>query len=1658
VFLLRNCLRGAAAVSALGLALGAYAGGSGSAQSTKSPVSRAQAQQKLKKAASRFTENVGQWNGQARFVSRGDTVDLWVTRDGATFDFFKVAGEQRVGQVVKMSFAGARSRFASEGLRPDGGLSAYVAKAGSKAVNAKRFDEVWQRSVYPGVDVRYYLDKGQPRYDFVVAPNADPSQIALRLSGANSVRVNKGEVVMSTQVGEVRHARLFAYQGAGKTKKQVKASFKQKADGTVAFALGQFDRSKPLVIDPLVYGSYYGGEGGWDEVRSVTADLDGGVYLVGMTRSQQFPALQGPYSFNLRGTMDAFVAKLQGDAYANIYATYLGGSLSDFAQFASLDAFGNLWIAGRTASSNFPGNTRPNIQFLRLSALSRGAPNGGTYRLGYAGAFTQELPHDATAAQVEAALNALPILNGFVESVTPINGGLPFGQYRVQINNARPLQIQVLSNYDGPQLQNGPENTQGLEARYRLAVDGAANANVIQLRGSSPFGGSFQLRFVNPDAQGNLVAGTTAPIPWNATATQIQAALTALQNLNGGTFTVTGDRAFDGSIRIRFSPAANAPAGSVAISNPPNAPARQLNIPYTGALDPFPIYEAVGSTDIFVMKWNRTPNGLLDPEPTTTLVFGSDRDEVLAGFAIVPRDNPVPGDPVEFGFAGNTDAPLPEASNGIRSAFLARYRAIGNTIERIAVQYVGENAALRLGGFTVDRNGNGYIVGQVAGGNNDNPTGAGIFTTTPGIFLDGDKIRGQDVFIRKYSPTNGLIYSGLLGGNGSDYVGGLGIDPGNNLVNMGSAIAVDLEGNAYVTGVTQSFNFPRTRGVYGEVFTSAPTVFVTKISADASQILYSTNLRSQMYPNANRGELGGTLLPSGIAVDAAGNAYVSGMAHPNYVNFPDSFGGTPGDPNEPNGAGFPVIPLQGALDGTYESPATPEFPTTEGWLTVLNQTATDVLLSTWIGGLLDEMVYGPYVDRFGDVWVMGSIDSARGYVRVSSTGTPNVRQQDGAALPAGLISPLAFKSVPEQSGGQSASLLYGDYAGNFGSFTRGVPLGGRVGPARITPGYARDGFVVKLRVATASISAVQLNPSTIPGGLGARSTGTVVLSGPAPAGGADVEVSLNNTSAASLSETAALGSTIVTIPAGATTGTFTVFSSAVTTNTAVQVRATYLGSFQIAQLNVVPWLQDLSITPNILVGGNIANGRITLAAPAPAEGVTVNLSTDTTSLVSFPNGAAVTVPAGQTSVAFPIQTQGVATRTFPNVSASLLGVNRSQKLTLTTAKLLSLTFDPPVVAGRGTTTGTLTLDGRAGSTFTVALTGLPAGYTVTPSTLTFNAGDTQKTFTVTTPVEPTRIDRIVTATRAASGGPDGYLASSVQGTFTVTTAALKSISVAPNPVSGGANVNLTVELVEPAPTGGVVVLLQGDPNVISLPETITIPAGASTRTIVVPTLVIADTTTTEIRAVRDQANGDFVSTNLTVQGAVFAISLDPGTVVGGQQNSVGTVTLANAAGPAGITVNITSSDPSVTVNPTSVFIPAGQRTGTFAITTTAVDVNKTVTISGRIGNGTPVTANLTVRAVGVASVTLSPNRIRGGSTVRITIRLDAPAKAGGATVTLSATNRTLFGTLPATVQVPAGQTEVSFTVTTRRVSRTLTSTVTAATGGSGSSATLTVLR
>ncbi|MGN6166116.1 MAG: SBBP repeat-containing protein, partial [Flavisolibacter sp.] len=230
------------------------------------------------------------------------------------------------------------------------------------AANCKTYQGITVKNIYPNIDVRYYSDQGTMKYDFIVNPGGQISNIALKYKGVDRLEVKNKELVIGTSVGVLKELSPYTYQYREKGRAEVGAKYSIK-DNVVRFNIKDYDKKSTLIIDPTLIFCSLTGSAADNWGFTATYGPDGSMFGGGIVFSQGFPVTAGAYQTNYggggggcfgTGGFDIGIMKMSADGNSRIYATYLGGSNNEMPSSLICDPLGNLVVAGRTNSSDFP--------------------------------------------------------------------------------------------------------------------------------------------------------------------------------------------------------------------------------------------------------------------------------------------------------------------------------------------------------------------------------------------------------------------------------------------------------------------------------------------------------------------------------------------------------------------------------------------------------------------------------------------------------------------------------------------------------------------------------------------------------------------------------------------------------------------------------------------------------------------------------------------------------------------------------------------------------------------------------------------------------------------------------------------------------------------------------------------------------------------------------------------------------------------------------------------------------------------------------------------------------------------------------------------------------------------------------------------------------
>jgi hypothetical protein len=611
-----------------------------------------------------------------------------------------------------------------------------------------------------------------------------------------------------------------------------------------------------------------------------------------------------------------------------------------------------------------------------------------------------------------------------------------------------------------------------------------------------------------------------------------------------------------------------------------------------------------------------------------------------------------------------------------------------------------------LGGFNlddgmaiaVDGAGNAYVAGETEASNF--PTTAGAFDRT---------INGAfDTFVTKFNATgSALVYSSYLGGSAVEFP---------------SRVAVDTSGNLFFAGSTSSTNFPTTAGAFDRTQNGAFDVFVTKLNAAGSALVFSTFLGGSGFDSAG-----------GLGIDSAGNSYVSGGS--GSVDFPT----TPG--------AFDTLP-----DGS------------DAFVTKLNPAGSALIYSTVLGGTDAEGASSLALEPSGSVWVTGGTGSADFPIIVGAADSTHNGMSD------------VFVSQLNANG---STLLYSTFLGGNQSeggndialdANLGVYVTGQTFSANYptTAGafdivfngdlliFWGDAFVSKIGAVSSppSTPPVPAAPALLSPANGANEPQPINFQWAVASGAASYTIQIDDSSAFTaplVREQQNITTLLIYATSGLTTATHFWRVRGVNVD-GVPGPWSAVRSVNPGVSPPPPGLGSIDINPATIVGGNASSGTVVLSTGAPFGGAVINLSSSNPGVASVP--ATVTAQENSFVGLFTITTSPVAANTTVTITASYNGTTRSGTLTVTPAgapqgSLSMLAVTSPITGG-STAQGSVLLSAVAQSDAVVSLSSSNPSVASVPSTVTVSAANQVGVFNVSTSAVST--STTVTITASFNGG------------------------------------------------------------------------------------------------------------------------------------------------------------------------------------------------------------------------------------------------------------------------------------------------------------------
>lgn len=308
-----------------------------------------------------FVKNFGQWDSDILYVATKSNYNFIITQDALMCDYFHISQSEnnriKSGHLVKINFDNANKfNYSVELKRSSWYLNYFIGKDPARwKTNVYGVEEITFHEIYSKIDLALKFQDNVPRYDFIVKPGGNISQIKISFDGADVVGTDGKNIKLFTRFGEVINGNLLAYQIENGVFAEVECKFVQISSNQFSFEVGEYDRSKELIIDPIVMQSYFGGNAN-DEFIDAVEVSTGILVATGWTESINFPTTPGTYDVEYNDARDVFVSKFDvtGSKRELIFSTFLGGGATDYPAGVAVGESGSIYIAGSTNSADFP--------------------------------------------------------------------------------------------------------------------------------------------------------------------------------------------------------------------------------------------------------------------------------------------------------------------------------------------------------------------------------------------------------------------------------------------------------------------------------------------------------------------------------------------------------------------------------------------------------------------------------------------------------------------------------------------------------------------------------------------------------------------------------------------------------------------------------------------------------------------------------------------------------------------------------------------------------------------------------------------------------------------------------------------------------------------------------------------------------------------------------------------------------------------------------------------------------------------------------------------------------------------------------------------------------------------------------------------------------
>jgi hypothetical protein len=737
-----------------------------------------------------FERNKGQTDSQVQYLTHGSGYELFLTPKEAVLALWQPRKSQgrdhlsstlvrpsearatRKASVLRLQLASANPSPAITGIDQLERKANYFTgnDRASWVTDVPSYGRVEYTGIYPGINLDFYGNQRQLEYDFAVAPGADPKAIALKLQGGKSAHIDsRGNLVVGISSGSVSFRKPLIYQMEDGRRREIAGGYLLAKNDEVGFTVSDYDRARPLIIDPVLdYSTYLASSVTGDQAFGVAVDGNGNAFVTGQTFNATFPLSTSPATTVGLGTPDvnigtnggAFVSEINPAGTAELYFSYLSGDGAEVGYSVAVDPVANatcknglvnsfcVYVTGQTFSDNFPVGSV--VTPYNAMAPTGGAPTGGNAFVtklnpfvagsssllyssylastsagdlgqGIAVDSTQDVYITGNVLSSPGAVPAFPILNG-AQTTLPNASGNAYLTVMNTLTGAL-----VYSTYlGGNDANEGAPDELGLgDIGWSVAVDSSKIAYIV---GTTP-----STNFPNLNSTGTFpsIKGWLGP---NGSNSINEGFLAAINTTLTGVNSLVYSTYVGGSTADRANGVALAGSGVVYITG--RTKSTDFVVTQTGTAGQFPSLPNVTGV-VFITKLNTTATGA----PSYSVLLGGTSGDIGNGIQLDTLGNVIVGGTTESPNFPVTPGAFKSSRGSVGDAFIAKINpAVTGSAGLLYSTYFGGSGVLPTStdqgnGVALDTLNNAIIAGQTFS-QTDFPISSGAFQTAFGSVSD----------------------------------------------------------------------------------------------------------------------------------------------------------------------------------------------------------------------------------------------------------------------------------------------------------------------------------------------------------------------------------------------------------------------------------------------------------------------------------------------------------------------------------------------------------------------------------------------------------------------------------------------------------------------------------------------------------------------------------------------------------------------------------------------------------------------------------------------------------------------------------------------------------------------------------------------------------